>query len=270
MTNVIIDYAWKSVTWNSKTLKIIDIRLVWFAIVALFGLFNMPGRVCCWCLSRFRIKYKRIANTKIKQRQQQQLKRWEYVAMYAMLWYVIWNDPFSAVWNAKMQIKLNSSIIMSEMMEWLRRMVLFCFELIWVVDLMRTHTQFGIFIAMKMDVNQFIYRENLRPTMLDNSNYPYRTPASTFFNSFFAYVYLRRHHHHFDLWFFVATDEIVQFYSNDSILTSLHPWDGCMELHIYRTNGVYVCVHACILKCIYIKLLSIYRYTHPSINRIQP
>lgn len=152
----------------------------------------------------------------------------------------------------------------------IERMDLICFGLSWVVDLMRTHTQFRIFIAMKMDVNQFIYRENLRPTMLDNSNYPYRTPASTFFNSFFAYVYLRRHHHHFDLWFFVATDEILRFYSNDSILTSLHPWDGCMELHIYRTNGVYVCVHACILKCIYIKLLSIYSYTHPSINRIQP
>lgn len=69
------------------------------------------------------------------------------------------------------------------------------FILFWVVDLMRTRTQFGIFIAMKMDVNQFIYRENLRPTMLDNSHYPHRTPASTFCN--FAYgFFLRRHHHH--------------------------------------------------------------------------
>lgn len=157
-----------------------------------------------------------------------------YVAIYGLN--VTWNDPFSANGMRKMQIKLNSSTInkMSEMFEWLSGCFWFWVGLSWAVDHMRIRSQFGIFIAMKMDVNQFIYPENLRPTTLDNSNYPHRTPASTHSSSINLHTFFLscRHHRHrfiyriYRIWIFRwdrRNFAVAVFVQSNRFTTSLYP-----------------------------------------------
>lgn len=235
-----------------------------------FGWFNMLRRILLIFVTRSNWLF---VNTKSSRKfRKQAAVKWTRICFN--VWHMSCEmDSHRANGMQKCKIKLNNSIIMNEMLNESAN------GFLGVFDAMQTRIQFWFFFHLsKWIVNQFIYPKNLQPMILDNSNHPNRTPASTFCISFCICFFCRRHHHHHRRFVYPTHPKIrwiilrtnVRFFSlfrwdrqilvmvvflwfctYDSIFISLHPWNGIWN-YIHGVCMLYVVcvlnVHACIIK----------------------
>lgn len=235
-----------------------------------FGWFNMLRRILLIFVTRSNWLF---VNTKSSRKfRKQAAVKWTRICFN--VWHMSCEmDLHKANGMQKRKIKLNNSIIMNEMLNDSANGFLGIF------DAMQTRIQFWFFFHLwKWIVNQFIYPKNLQQMILDNSNHPNRTPASTFCISFCICFFLspsssssssiclsnpsENQMNYFEnkcpIFFVVSLGQtnfsdgsFLWFCTYDSIFISLHPWNGIWN-YIHGVCMLYVVcvlnVHACIIK----------------------